>query len=207
MRRRIVIVIVFSFAYLYQYGQFKITGDKDFKNYSDSLLRYAGIQKPDFAENDFEMRLWIIRYVNQPHAVFVFKHSKIGKWSVKSYNFCTTDWIGFNGLNTDSLQLSQYWNSRWDSLIKNQILRLPSENKVLKKWKSSTGIIPVIADGLSYRIELFTAKKRRRYSYNNPEDKLPNYDLNNKELVAINKIVVILNSELQFKQKLDKECH
>ncbi|MEO6455295.1 MAG: hypothetical protein ABIN97_14540 [Ginsengibacter sp.] len=91
----------------------------------------------------------------------VFKHSKNGRWSVKSYNFCTTDWIVFSGLNTDSVDLSQYWNNRWDSLIKNQVLQLPAEHKVSKKWKSSTGIIPVIADGLSYHIELFTTKGRR----------------------------------------------
>lgn len=207
MIRRIVTIIVFFFAYLNQYGQFKIANDKDFKNYSDNFIQYASIQNPDFEKSDFEMRLWIIRHVNQPHAVFVFKHSKVGKWTVKSYIFCTTDWLVFSGLNDEIVELSQYWNSRWDSLIRNQILQLPSESKVLKKWGSSTGIIPVIADGLSYRIELFTENKRRRYSYNNPEDKLPNYDLNNKELVAVNKIIAILNSELQFKQKLNNECH
>ena len=206
MGQKIIIVILSSFLSLNQYAQFIISGDKDFKNYSDSLLHYARIKKPEFKNFDFEMRLWIIRYVNMPHAVFTFKHRKDGSWDVMGYYFCTTDWVSFMGLVVDSFEVTRNWNSRWDSLNENHILQLPTEGKAMKKWKSSTGIIPVIADGLTYRIELFTARHRRRYSYSNPEDKLRNYDLNNKELVAINKIIAILNNELRFKEKIDKEC-
>ncbi len=199
-------MVIFSFCYQYQYGQFRITSDKDFKNYSDSLLRYAGISKPDFSQNDFEMRFWVTEYIGEAQALFVFNHNNNGCWNVKGFYFCTNDWVHFYRFKKDSFSLSEDWIKRWDSLNKSHILSLPTESKVFSNWKSSTGNIVVVADGISYRVELFTPKRNRRYSYSNPEDKLLTYDLNNRELVAINNIISILNNELKFKNIIERQC-
>lgn len=164
MKRKVISSLILFFCCFYSIGQFKIYGDRDFKNYSDSLLKYIGLRETYFSKYDFEMRFWVTKIAGDDHALFSFKHLKNGTWTLNSYYFSTSDWSRFDKLQTDSLQLQERWIGKWDSLKNNHILTLPTEMAVFKKWKSSTGNIIVVADGVNYRIELFTSKKRRRYS-------------------------------------------
>ncbi len=92
-------------------------------------------------------------------------------------------------------------SKRWDSLSKKNILKISDEKRVKSKWKSSSGKLPVVADGLRYTFEIFTKSKVHRYSYSNPETLLQYYDLNNDELLNINAILDILNNEWNFRRE------
>jgi hypothetical protein len=199
-------LLVFCLFQLKSRAQFSFKNDTDFKFYSDTLNKFAKIPPPDFSKADFEMRFYVRRLTNYPNQVFVFKHTLAGNWELTSYQFCSYHMTDFSELLVEHPKPSNVWMSRWDSLITNHVLKLPTESIVEKRRSSATNSIQVIADGVAYRFELFMKNKKRRYWYSNPETKLKEMGEEYPEFINAVKIIQILDNELGFNEKTLAEC-
>jgi hypothetical protein len=180
-------------------AQFRFKGDKDFRFYSDSLNDAIRASPPDFEKSNFQLCFYVLNFQGFSDQLYIFTHIRTGKWEIKKYLFCTNDMVKFSSLQAIAIQPTSLWVDRWNNLCNDGVLFLPSEKLVQKHWKSSQNKLTGFTEGDLYRIELLTKGEKRRYSYSNPESKLEIFDINNKELVAINRIVNILNDELDFK--------
>ncbi len=187
-------------------AQIAFKADSDFVFYSDSLDKFAHITLPDFNNVDLEMRFYSISLSNHQSLLYLFQHKKTGEWMLKQMQFCSRDMIAFTNFKEHSINLGLNWNKIWQRLLKNNILSLPTEGKVFKKWQSSRNIMPIIGDGLYYRVELLSEHGNRRYRYSNPEAKIQFLDRNNQELKDINEIIEILNNEFDIKSKNKEDC-
>lgn len=179
-------------------SQFKFKSDKDFRFYSDSLNRLAHITVPDFTTIDFQMRFFVMSYSGFTNQIYIVNHDKSNRWAAVKYNFCAADTLGYTNLTFAEITLTGNWSQTWKQLLDLNILSLPTEKAIEKKWKSSTGGLVAIADGVWYRIELLSKNNRRRYMYSNPEYMLEVMDLNNTELKDFTGIIHLLGKEFNF---------
>jgi len=206
MKLSCFIALLFAFSALSAQAQFSFKPDSDFKYYSDSVNLAAKIPPPDFSKADFEMRFYVISYANFPNGIYIFTHTLAVGWVLTRYRFCSRDMVKLVNLTKDSLPVSDLWKGRWDTLLTDHILTLPTESKVKKRWKSSSNTIVIVGDGVYYRIELFTANSKRRYRYSNPEEMIKTLDIDDQELVDINKIIRILANETKYTEVQSVRC-
>lgn len=199
-------LLILIFSSLSARAQFSIKPDTDFRYYSDSVNHAAKIPPPDFSKADFEMRFYVISLSNFAHGIYIFTHAKSGKWELTRYNFCSRDMVKLVNLEKNILPVSDLWKGRWDTLLTDHVLTLPKESKVKKRWKSSSNTIAVVGDGVYYRIELFTPNSKRRYSYSNPAEMIKTLNIDNQELVDINKIIRILANETNYTEVQSVRC-
>lgn len=195
--------LMFSFA---GYAQFEFNKDRKFKPFYFETRKKLEIEEPNLDSVRFEMRFWIVNYNNEPQLLYLFNYYRNETWSILQYEFCSWDWISFQKFKKQKLTVSDKWTQKWEKLLQNDILNLPKESSVKKKWASSDGTHVLVGDGVSYGIELITKKSRRKYSYSNPEVLLKHYDLNHEGLDRFISILSILNEELKFEIKDKVQC-
>jgi len=198
----LALILTCSFAN----AQFKFKNDRDFRYYSDSINKFAKIPPPDFSKIDFQMRFFVISYANFPNAIYIFEHKRTGDWALTRYRFCSFDMQNFSNFSKDSLLVTHLWKNRWDTLLKTHILTLPPGAAVEKRWRKRNGMVIAIADGVGYRIELLSSRKRRRYSYGNPEGILNETDTDNQEFVDFVYILRVLNDETKYAEAPAVRC-
>jgi hypothetical protein len=185
-------------------GQINFKNDPKFTYFVDSLLLNVGIHHPNFNEIDFEFRYWMrdLSRINA-HQLAIIQKSKKGGWKFKRYQLCFND-SRYQLVDSNSGDLPG-WETTWEELEKQKILTMKNQPAVQSKWKSSAGEYVVIADGTLYGFELITQKRKRRYFYSNPHENLKNYDINNSELVRIDRIITLLEKRLNLNSNI-KRC-
>lgn len=193
--------------YNHSSAQYSFKNQKKYKPFGQTFIDTANISSCSFSDEVIEFRFWKVNYTNTAHQLFIFRLLNAGQWELKKYSFCSWDWESFSNIMISTAVLSNEWGLRWDSLIKNQFLTIPAQLEVQKKWRASDGTVIAIADGHKYVIELLMKKRKRKYSYVNPELNLKHYDLGNDELVLINRVLKILDNELKFNSVLDDKCN
>lgn len=186
-------------------AQYSFKSQVKYKPFGQALIDTAHISTCPFDKEILEIRFWKVTYTNTAHQLFIFRLLTNNQWQLKKYSFCSWDWKRFSAIKIDSVALSNNWNAKWDSLRNNHFLTLPSQSEVQKKWRASDGTMTVIADGHKYVVELITKKRKRQYSYVNPESFLQYYDLGNRELILMNNNLKFLDEELGF-SSFTKEC-
>lgn len=205
--RKYIIVIIILLHQQCSFSQHSFTNQKSYKPYGISFIDTAKIDMPSFTRDVLEIRFWKVVYTNTAHQLFVLKLSKQNQWQLKKFSFCSWDWKNFSAITESEVALSKDWHMRWDTLIKSHFLTIPTQTEVEKKWRSSDGTVSIIADGHKYIVELLTKKKKRKYSYTNPEANMQHYDLNNQELLMVNNILKKLDDELRFSSVTNGKCN
>ena len=207
--KRLYFFLIITFALLNHFAalaQYSFKKQRNYKLFGTAFIDTVGIGLSSFDTEILEIRFWRVNYTNTAHQLFILQQTNTHNWVLRKYSFCSWDWKSFSNIKVSNPALSTDWNSRWDSLMKNQFLTIPTQSEIQKKWRSSDGTMIVIADGHKYVVELLTKRKKRSYSYSNPESNLRHYDLGNSELVQMNNILKLLDNELKFNSFFFEKC-
>lgn len=195
----IIMFVLFNSIYCYAQFKFRATSisakDIDFvaDTANDSTRKFVLENERlldstyDLSKDyDFEFRLSQSGLGNNARSVFIMILRK-DIWSARYFHF-NKYWIGNRKdlveVKVDSSKLNQLWYL----LNRQNVLTLPSENEIIKcKTKeylidtfdfSNYGSVErnmIVADGIGYKFELSTPKKRRSYYYSNPEINFKEY--------------------------------
>jgi hypothetical protein len=207
--KRLYFFLIITFALLNHFdalAQYSFKNQRNYKPFGTAFIDTVGIGSCSFISEILEIRFWRVTYTNTAHQLFILQQTNTQNWVLKKYSFCSWDWKDFSNIKMSTPALSPDWNLRWDSLMSNQFLTMPTQSEIQKKWSASDGTVAVIADGHKYVVELLTKKKKRSYSYLNPESNLRHYDLGNSELIQMNKILKLLDDELKFNSLFFDKC-
>jgi|GEM_PF-2055930 len=207
--KRLYFFLIIAFALLNHsdtLAQYSFKNQRNYKPFGTAFIDTVGIRSCSFISEILEIRFWRVTYTNTAHQLFILQQTNTQKWILKKYSFCSWDWKDFSNIKMSTPALSPDWNSRWDSLMSNQLLMIPTQSEIQKKWRASDGTVTAIADGHKYIVELLTKRRKRKYSYSNPELNLQHYDLGNSELIQMNKILKFLDDEFKFNSFICDKC-
>ncbi|MDH6307633.1 hypothetical protein M2451_000082 [Dysgonomonas sp. PFB1-18] len=157
---------------------------------------------------DFELRLWTDPAPVLGPSVFVMQQ-KDNKWTAQYYA---------QAIRKEGDKYIPYWkkkdldseklNELWAKLVENQVLTLPTQDSIrdrMRIYSTDTLAVfyppnqlagwpyyaPAILDGMIYRVELRTKKKKRTYTYHCPKGYLENCP-NVEELYRAYAIIVLI---------------
>ena len=143
---------------------------KGFKYKRLPVLDSLNIKEPDFKTLDVEIRVYCTKFdvdtINNSKFIQIVK-DKNGSWSGKScsYYFYNNFYYNYRDINI-KYSSCENWGKVWRIIIKENYLNLPTESDIKQENKP-----PVcVSDGTSYTVEILTKKRKRRISYNNPEE-------------------------------------
>ena len=158
---------------------------------------YLGNCKPDFNRIEIEIRLWWTTSIfDSVHNLVVINQSNTGTWKLISYAFPNEGYKNNKPFKSLSKELSQNWQSKWDTILAAKLLNIPDQMNVRKKWTSTKGGRIGITDGSMYAFEILTKKRKRSFEYSNPHEYLSFYDLKNDGLNETVMFIRMILSEI-----------
>ena len=192
-----LLILLFIVTPLISYSQFNFPGDANFKFYHLETLKNFDI-KPDIEKStNFELRLWISTFTEQP-VLLRLTYNNNFIWKAEKYL------LNDNRVIKSELLLPDKWDDIWDSLVVNKILTLPDNPPIIHHKVAEEGEIPyvevAITDGTSYTVELLSNEHKRHYSIDNPIGYFRYYK-NSQPLKDFNRILEILSEVFQYKFK------
>ena len=119
-----LLILLFIVTPLISYSQFNFPGDTNFKNYHSDKLKDFDI-KPDIEKStNFELRLWISTFTEQPVLLRLTCNNNC-IWKAEKYL------LNDNRVIKSELLLPDKWDDIWDSLVVNKILTLPDNPPII----------------------------------------------------------------------------
>ena len=143
--------------------------EKGFRYAHGRLLDSLHIPPPDFKETETELRIWTFRWSDGKNSLVLLRQASDGTWHClkREFNFYNDKNFDFHGAPA-TCALKETWKEAWHKIVDAGYLNLPEQEDVNRKLKSTHGHKLVIADGISYTIEILTDKKKRNFTYSNP---------------------------------------
>jgi hypothetical protein len=201
----IVILFIFgSLAFESCISQQETLRLKNDKKFSVSYRRFVNslhINPPKFDSVNVELRFWKLDWSSGNHTVFLFRRLIDGKWTCERIPF-----YFYNDSHYDfpagRFQCSlKQWNQRWIHITQAGYLNLQTQTDLHLRITPKGMEVPLISDGVTYTIDVLTPKKKRSFTYSNPEDfdkffKQKGFEI--KEYNNFNSLLSILKEELNF---------
>jgi hypothetical protein len=208
-KQEIFFIIILSFTFILIFFNdsiaqepLKLKKDRKYR-YSNRLFTDSlNIGKPNFERINIELRIWSWES-NGTSILIQTQKLKNDKWLAIKWLFYyyNDNHYNFKDTKIDTIELSNNWISIWKKIKNDHLLNIDNQVNVDKKIKPFLKEAIIFADGIDYKIEVLTHKRKRKFNYDNPESYYENYKnqgITSEEYEKFIFLIQLLKKEFKF---------